>query len=229
MNKNIFWLVALMVTCSLGFSSCAEDTAVEDPYANWEARNDHYLDSIVNLARKNADGQWYCVPNYKIGIDNGMSGGILVPSGEDMDMTDSIYVHFYTKAETTESAPLFTDSVSVYYNGWFINGEKFDGNYQGTWQDGYTDEIYSPTTFAVQGVVAGWQTALMEAKESVGYKGMRPGDRADIHIPYQMAYGESGYGDIQGHSVLKFHMKVEKVIHPEGPDDRSLEASAATE
>ena len=53
MNKNILWLVALMVTCSLGFASCAEDTAVEDPYANWEARNDHYLDSIVDLARKN--------------------------------------------------------------------------------------------------------------------------------------------------------------------------------
>lgn len=221
MNKNILWLVALMVTCSLGFASCAEDTAVEDPYANWEARNDHYLDSIVDLARKNADGKWYCVPNYKIGIENGPNGGIIKPSGEEYTMTDSVYVHFYTQQETGE-APLFTDSVSVYYNGWLINNEKFDGNYQGDWKDEYTDEIYSPNTFLVQGVVSGWQTALMKATAEAGYKGMVPGDRADVHIPYQLAYGTSGSGSIRGYSVLKFHIKVEKVIHPKGPDDRKI-------
>lgn len=227
MNKNILWLVALMVTCSLGFSSCAEDTAVEDPYANWEARNDHYLDSIVDLARKNADGNWYCVPSYKIGIDDGLSGGIIQPSGNGPDMTDSVYIYFYNK-ETTGEAPLFTDSVSVYYNGWLINGEKFDGNYQGDWKDKYTDAIYSPTTFAVNGLVAGWQTALMKSKREANYEGMRPGDRADIHIPYQMAYGESGYMDIRGHSVLKFHMKVEKVIHPKGIENYSLKPETET-
>lgn len=227
MNKNILWLVALMVTCSLGFASCAEDTAVEDPYANWEARNDHYLDSIVDLARKNADGKWYCVPNYKIGIDNDLNGGIIKPSGEEFTMTDSVYVHFHSLAESGE-APLFTDSVSVYYSGWLINDEKFDGNYQGDWKDGYTDEIYSPSTFTVQGFVAGWQTALMEAKAETGYKGMRPGDRADVHIPYQLAYGVSGSGSIPGRSVLKFHIKVEKVIHPTGPDDRKLKSDKAS-
>ena len=221
MNKNILWLVALMVTCSLGFASCAEDTAVEDPYANWEARNDHYLDSIVDLARKNADGKWYCVPNYKNGIDNNLNGGIIKPSGEKYTMTDSVYVHFYTQQETGE-APLFTDSVSVYYNGWLINNEKFDGNYQGDWKDEYTDEIYSPSTFVMEEdkILVGWSTALQASNS--GYKGMVPGDRADVHIPYQLAYGTSGSGSIRGCSVLKFHIKVEKVIHPKGPDDRKI-------
>lgn len=227
MNKNILWLVALMVTCSLGFASCAEDTAVEDPYANWEARNDHYLDSIVDLARKNADGKWYCVPNYKIGIDNDLNGGIIKPSGEEFTMTDSVYVHFHSLAESGE-APLFTDSVSVYYSGWLINDEKFDGNYQGDWKDGYTDEIYSPSTFVMEEdkILVGWSTALQASNS--GYKGMVPGDRADVHIPYQLAYGVSGSGSIRGRSVLKFHIKVEKVIHPTGPDDRKLKSDKAS-
>ena len=227
MNKNILWLVALMVTCSLGFASCAEDTAAEDPYANWEARNDHYLDSIVDLARKNADGKWYCVPNYKIGIDNDLNGGIIKPSGEEFTMTDSVYVHFHSLAESGE-APLFTDSVSVYYSGWLINDEKFDGNYQGDWKDGYTDEIYSPSTFVMEEdkILVGWSTAL-QAYNSC-YKGMVPGDRADVHIPYQLAYGVSGSGSIRGRSVLKFHIKVEKVIHPTGPDDRKLKSDKAS-
>lgn len=227
MNKNILWLVALMVTCSLGFASCAEDTAAEDPYANWEARNDHYLDSIVDLARKNADGKWYCVPNYKIGIDNDLNGGIIKPSGEEFTMTDSVYVHFHSLAESGE-APLFTDSVSVYYSGWLINDEKFDGNYQGDWKDGYTDEIYSPSTFVMEEdkILVGWSTALQASNS--GYKGMVPGDRADVHIPYQLAYGVSGSGSIRGRSVLKFHIKVEKVIHPTGPDDRKLKSDKAS-
>ena len=39
MNKNLFWLIALLFTLSFGFMSCAEDTTVEDPYANWDDRN----------------------------------------------------------------------------------------------------------------------------------------------------------------------------------------------
>ena len=63
MNKNILWLIVVLVSLSFGFASCAEDTQVEDPYANWQARNEHYLDSIVDVARANADGRWYCVQN----------------------------------------------------------------------------------------------------------------------------------------------------------------------
>lgn len=49
MNKNLFWLIALLFTLSFGFMSCAEDTAVEDPYANWQVRNEHYIDSIADV------------------------------------------------------------------------------------------------------------------------------------------------------------------------------------
>lgn len=46
--------------------SCAEDTAVEDPYANWQVRNEHYIDSIADVARANVEGNWEIYRNYKV-------------------------------------------------------------------------------------------------------------------------------------------------------------------
>lgn len=225
MNKSILWLIALVVSLSFGFASCAEDTEVEDPYADWQGRNDHYLDSIVDVARANRDGKWMCVQNYKIWDENlaGVGGGITISGGNGYERTDSVYIHFLEYGPQQEKAAAFTDSVSVYYYGTLINGERFDGNYQGDWYSEVTPQIYSPTTFCVGSVVAGWQTALMSSHDGT-YEGMKPGDGVDIFIPYQMAYGTSGYGDIRGYSVLRFHMKLEEIIHPKGPDDRSRTA-----
>ena len=80
MNKNLFWLIALLFTLSFGFMSCAEDTTVEDPYTNWGDRNVRYLDSIADVARANEIpelnevGKWVIKRNYKIS-----NGGSLNP------------------------------------------------------------------------------------------------------------------------------------------------------
>ena len=63
MNKSILWLIALVVSLSFGFASCAEDTEVEDPYADWQGRYDHYLDSIADVGRANRDGKGRCGQN----------------------------------------------------------------------------------------------------------------------------------------------------------------------
>ena len=67
-------------------------------------------------------------------------------------------------------------------------------------------------TFATSNVITGWTTALLHMQE---------GEHWEVYIPYQMAYGESGSGDIRGYSTLAFDVRLERVIHPEGPDDRS--------
>ena len=46
MNNRIFWLVIILSVLTIGFSSCAKDTEVADPYANWKERNEHFIDSI---------------------------------------------------------------------------------------------------------------------------------------------------------------------------------------
>ena len=45
MNKNILWLLGILVSLSAGFTSCSEDTQTADPYSDWAVRNDAYIDS----------------------------------------------------------------------------------------------------------------------------------------------------------------------------------------
>ena len=179
MNKNLFWLIALLFTLSFGFMSCAEDTTVEDPYANWDDRNVRYLDSIADVARANEIpelnevGKWVIKRNYK--ISNGSSlnpglGGSSVgsnPFETPPSVNDSVYMKVLEVGEgSNRISPLYTDTVSVYYRGKLINGTVFDQNYTGD----LNTEVHVPTHFALQakqsdgvfgdGLIVGWITAL---------------------------------------------------------------------
>lgn len=187
------------------FASCSEDTPVADPYANWEARNAAYLDSIARVAANPPAGEtWHRYANYKI-QNEGM--------GTDLTLTTSDYV--YVKDLTEADAelgitPLATDTVLVHYRGWLINGEVFDQSYSGDWNA----DIHEPVAFATNGVRTGWTTALLYMQE---------GEHWEVYLPYQLAYLESGSGSIPGYSTLAFDIRLEKVIHPKGPDDRAMQ------
>lgn len=221
MKKNIFLLIAAFTILSLGFTSCAEDTEAVDPYADWQGRNEHYLDSIVDVARTNADGSWEIYRNYKVQTDNSTAGGgidgtsITNPYETPADETDSVYVRVIKAGDGI--TPLYTDSVTVYYRGSLINGTVFDQNFQGE----LDTDVHTPTTFALQssgydGLVNGWITALQHMQE---------GEHVMLYIPSDLAYGASGRENVPGHSVLIFEMLLEKVIHPKGIEDRSRVAS----
>lgn len=227
MNKNLFWLIALLFTFSFGFMSCAEDTAVEDPYANWDDRNVRYLDSIADVARANEIpelnevGKWVIKRNYK--ISNGSSlnpglGGSSVstnPFETPPSVNDSVYMKVLEVGEgSNRISPLYTDTVSVYYRGELINGTVFDQNYSGD----LDTEVHVPTHFALQadqtdGLIVGWITALQYMKE---------GDRVELYIPSALGYGTQSQSSIPANSVLKFDLKLEKVIHPDGLESYSL-------
>lgn len=227
MNKNLFWLIALLFTLSFGFMSCAEDTAVEDPYANWDDRNVRYLDSIADVARANEIpelnevGKWVIKRNYK--ISNGSSlnpglGGSSVstnPFETPPSVNDSVYMKVLEVGKgSNRISPLYTDTVSVYYRGELINGTVFDQNYSGD----LDTEVHVPTHFALQadqtdGLIVGWITALQYMKE---------GDRVELYIPSALGYGTQSQSSIPANSVLKFDLKLEKVIHPDGLESYSL-------
>lgn len=227
MNKNLFWLIALLFTLSFGFMSCAEDTAVEDPYANWDDRNVRYLDSIADVARANEIpelnevGKWVIKRNYK--ISNGSSlnpglGGSSVstnPFETPPSVNDSVYMKVLEVGEgSNRISPLYTDTVSVYYRGKLINGTVFDQNYSGD----LDTEVHVPTHFALQadqtdGLIVGWITALQYMKE---------GDRVELYIPSALGYGTQSQSSIPANSVLIFDLKLEKVIHPDGLESYSL-------
>lgn len=227
MNKNLFWLIALLFTLSFGFISCAEDTTVEDPYANWDDRNVRYLDSIADVARANEIPElnevekWVIKCNYKISNESSLNPGLggssvgLNPSETPPSVNDSVYMKVLEVGEgSNRISPLYTDTVSVYYRGELINGTVFDQNYSGD----LDTEVHVPTHFALQadqtdGLIVGWITALQYMKE---------GDRVELYIPSALGYGTQSQSSIPANSVLIFDLKLEKVIHPDGLESYSL-------
>ena len=202
MNKNHGWLGILgVLLCA--FVSCSEDTPVADPYANWEERNIAYLDSIAYVAANPPAGErWFRYENYKI-QNEGMGTDLMLSNA------DYVYVKDLTEADVElGEIPLSTDTVLVHYRGWLINGSVFDQSYSGDWNA----EIHTPVSFVVCGA------------DSYGNSTGVEGEHWEVYIPYQLAYGEAGYGDIRGYSTLAFDMRLERVIHPKGPDDRSRKA-----
>jgi len=107
--------------------------------------------------------------------------------------------------------PYFTDKVKVLYTGWYKN--------IWTEPDTYTDDkgniiynkvIFDTTsnnniarTFAVNGVVDGFSTALQH---------MQVGDKWEVWIPWKLGYGESGTGTIKGYSTLVFEIELVDIV-----------------
>lgn len=75
--------------------------------------------------------------------------------------------------------PSATDTVSVHYKGTLIDGSVFDSSY----------DRGEPAVFPVNGVIAGWVEALQL---------MNVGDKYELTIPSDLAYGPQGSGQSIG-------------------------------
>jgi len=81
-------------------------------------------------------------------------------------------------------------------------GKKFDSSY----------DRGSPTSFAPSGVIRGWTEAMQLMVE---------GDKWELYIPSDLAYGESGQGgDIKGGDVLVFTIEIIKIQGASKPAER---------
>lgn len=83
------------------------------------------------------------------------------------------------------------DTVTVNYIGTLQNGQEFDNSYKKG----------QPFTFEIgKGrVIAGWEEGLL---------GMKEGGQRILVIPYQKAYGESGFAAIPPKSTLVFAIEL---------------------
>jgi FKBP-type peptidyl-prolyl cis-trans isomerase FklB len=82
-----------------------------------------------------------------------------------------------------------TDTVTVDYRGKLIDGTEFDSSYsRGV-----------PATFPVNGVIKGWQEALVL---------MKPGAKWQLFIPPELAYGPRAQAKIPANSLLIFEVNV---------------------
>jgi FKBP-type peptidyl-prolyl cis-trans isomerase len=98
-----------------------------------------------------------------------------------------------------------TDQVTVQYRGTLLDGSEFDSTYtRGT-----------PMTFTVNGVIPGWQEALVL---------MKPGAKWEIFVPPALAYGANPQRGIPGGSLLKFEVELVSVKSNSDPATPALPA-----
>ncbi|MGL5273709.1 MAG: FKBP-type peptidyl-prolyl cis-trans isomerase [Phocaeicola sp.] len=197
MKKSIQRLIVWMFALPILLASCSETDTTVDSYANWDVRNQEYIDSIAKVAKANlgdAVGQWKVIRSYKP----------VLPELGDEDENVNTFVYCKVLAVGTgEVSPLFKDTVAVNYRGKLIDGTVFDQNYTGE----YNPSFATPVEFAVGAVITGWTTALQH---------MKAGDRWEMYIPYELAYGASGSGTILGYSTLYFDVDLRKILPLKG-------------
>ena len=82
-------------------------------------------------------------------------------------------IQYRIVAEGDGAVPDYDDVVKVHYNGYLIDGYKFDSSY----------DRGEPATFSVKGVIPGWTEILQK---------MPTGSKWEVFIPQNLAYGVSG-------------------------------------
>jgi FKBP-type peptidyl-prolyl cis-trans isomerase len=108
--------------------------------------------------------------------------------------TTSSGLQYEVITQGTGEKPVPSSTVKVHYEGFLINGKKFDSS----------RDRGEPTQFPLNGVIRGW---------TEGVSLMPVGSRYKFYIPYSLGYGEQGSGDaIPGGSVLIFDVELLEII-----------------
>ncbi len=89
----------------------------------------------------------------------------------------------------TGDRPKSTDTVVAHYHGTLINGEIFDSSI----------DRGEPVTFPLSEVIDGWSEALQK---------MQVGDKWEVVLPPELAYGSEGTRTIPPGSTLKFEVEL---------------------
>lgn len=207
--KRLFKTICFVLPlAALLFASC-EEVQEASKYDNWQARNEAYIDSIAGETGK----VFVATLEDADRMEPGRLFAIATTSG-----TTAGEQYVYCKKITANPEgrrPLYTETVSAYYYGTLITGDKFDGNFTGysavdrqelNAEDKKPTEFDAPAEFEVSGVITGWTAALQL---------MRTGERWMLYIPYQSAYGTSGSGSITGYSALAFDLILDDIVTDE--------------
>jgi len=128
---------------------------------------------------------------------------------EDVTVTASGLQYRVLKAGPADGLkPLKNSPCECHYRGTLLDGTEFDSSYRRG----------KPTTFAPNQVIAGWTEAMQL---------MHEGDKWELTIPSELAYGDSGAGGkIKGGAVLIFELEILKVKEPAAFPFNLLEADS---
>lgn len=117
--------------------------------------------------------------------ENAKKDGIVtLPSG----------LQYQVLKEGSGKKPTAKDSVKCHYEGFLIDGTVFDSSVQRG----------EPAVFGLQQVIAGWTEGLQLMSEGAKYR---------FFIPYRLAYGEGGAGQmIPPYAALIFDVELIEVV-----------------
>jgi FKBP-type peptidyl-prolyl cis-trans isomerase FklB len=101
-----------------------------------------------------------------------------------------------------------TDEVTVNYRGKLLDGSEFDSSYARG----------QPATFKVNGVIKGWQEALVL---------MKPGAKWQLFVPPELAYDASPRPGIPAGSLLNFEVELVSVKSGEAAPSAAAPAPSA--
>ena len=111
-------------------------------------------------------------------------GVVVLPSG----------LQYEVLTQGNGKKPSATDRVQCHYEGTLIDGTVFDSSIKRG----------EPAVFGVNQVIKGWVEALQLMQEGAKWR---------LYIPYDMAYGEHGAGEmIPPYSALVFDVELIKVL-----------------
>ena len=98
-------------------------------------------------------------------------------------------VQYKVLKQGTGKSPTLADNVVAHYKGTLIDGSPFDSSY----------DRGEPAEFPVTGVIQGWTEILQK---------MKVGDKFQVFIPSNMAYGPRGQRQIGPNSTLVFEIEL---------------------
>ena len=112
----------------------------------------------------------------KLSRENKMKGQEFLDknkTSEGVRVFNRSQIQYKVIAEGDGEIPDYDDVVKVHYNGYLIDGYKFDSSY----------DRGEPATFNVNGVIKGWTEVLQK---------MPVGSKWEVYIPQNLAYGIKG-------------------------------------
>jgi FKBP-type peptidyl-prolyl cis-trans isomerase len=120
----------------------------------------------------------------------------LAENGKKTDVvTTASGLQYHVVSPGDGASPKSTDQVTVNYRGTLLDGTEFDSSYKRG----------QPASFPVNGVIPGWQEALVL---------MKPGAKWELFIPPNLAYDINSPPAIPPGSLLKFEVELIKVNQP---------------
>ena len=109
-----------------------------------------------------------------------------------MPLDKNIFYKVIKQGDKKKPSPGRSSVVTVHYTGKTINGKTFDSS-RGT----------TAPAFRLRDLIPGWIIALQQ---------MHPGDKWEVYIPAEQAYGRMNQPGIPGGSTLFFEIELLNVI-----------------